>query len=135
MSEARKHCDWDSFQENPTFKLLANYKDNVFRPELPEGLPERCAIEHRIDAKDSNLAINGDTATRNCAVGYRHGKEEAHSTKHQPTRCTNVLRSKTCLMDYRYLNSNTIRQSIPMTRKDDILDAMSVGFGVAHGSL
>ncbi|KAG3109584.1 hypothetical protein PI125_g10791 [Phytophthora idaei] len=27
--------------------------------------------------------------------------------------------------DHRYLYSNTVRQSIPMTRKEDILDAMS----------
>ncbi|OWY91640.1 hypothetical protein PHMEG_00039695, partial [Phytophthora megakarya] len=49
--------DWDSFRENPAFKLLANYKDNVFRPELPEGLPERREIEHRIDVKAPNLAM------------------------------------------------------------------------------
>ncbi|KAE9049925.1 hypothetical protein PR001_g2868 [Phytophthora rubi] len=48
---------WNIFRENPAFNLLAEYKDNVFRPELPEGLPEKREIEHRIDVKDSNLAM------------------------------------------------------------------------------
>ncbi|KAG3131041.1 hypothetical protein PI126_g20236 [Phytophthora idaei] len=33
--------DWDTFRSNPAFDLLVEYKDNVFRPELPEGLPEK----------------------------------------------------------------------------------------------
>ncbi|KAE9063447.1 hypothetical protein PF010_g28988, partial [Phytophthora fragariae] len=28
--------DWDSFKDNPAFPLLVEYKDSVFRPELPE---------------------------------------------------------------------------------------------------
>jgi hypothetical protein len=31
--------DWDSFKDNPAFQLLVEYKDSVFRPELPEGRP------------------------------------------------------------------------------------------------
>ncbi|POM69577.1 Hypothetical protein PHPALM_14126 [Phytophthora palmivora] len=49
--------DWESFQDNPAFKLLMEYKDNVFRPELPEGLPEKRGIEYRINVKDLNLAM------------------------------------------------------------------------------
>ncbi|KAG6610400.1 uncharacterized protein IUM83_19466 [Phytophthora cinnamomi] len=49
--------DWDTFRENPAFDLLTEYKDNVFLPELPEGLPEKREHEHRIDVKDPNLAM------------------------------------------------------------------------------
>ncbi|KAG6574343.1 uncharacterized protein IUM83_07092 [Phytophthora cinnamomi] len=38
-SQRYLETDWDSFRENTTFKLLTEYKDNVFHPELPEGLP------------------------------------------------------------------------------------------------
>ncbi|KAJ8574902.1 hypothetical protein ON010_g4312 [Phytophthora cinnamomi] len=48
--------NWYNFRENPAFKLLTEYKDDVFRPELPKGLPEKLDIEHRIDVKDPNLA-------------------------------------------------------------------------------
>ncbi|KAG2770886.1 hypothetical protein PC129_g15104 [Phytophthora cactorum] len=49
--------DWDTFRDNPVFQLLMGYKDNVFQPELPEGLPEKRDIEHRIDVKDPNLGM------------------------------------------------------------------------------
>ncbi|POM66892.1 Hypothetical protein PHPALM_17178 [Phytophthora palmivora] len=88
--------DWESFQDNPVFNLLMEYKDNVFRPELPEALPEKRENEHRIDVKDPNLAMK--------PVGW------------------------TIVHDYRYLNSNTVRQSIPMTRKEDIVDAMAESY-------
>ncbi|OWZ12275.1 hypothetical protein PHMEG_00014591 [Phytophthora megakarya] len=49
--------DWGSFRDNPAYDPLTNYKGDVFRPVLPEGLPERRTIEHRIDVKDPNLAM------------------------------------------------------------------------------
>ncbi|GMF34980.1 unnamed protein product [Phytophthora fragariaefolia] len=49
--------DWNSFRENTAFKFLTEYKDNAFRPELPDGLPEKRDIEHRIDVKEPNLAM------------------------------------------------------------------------------
>ncbi|KAJ8524885.1 hypothetical protein ON010_g16231 [Phytophthora cinnamomi] len=49
--------DWESFRSNPAFDLLTEYQHTVFRPELPEGLPEKREIEHRIDVKDPNLAM------------------------------------------------------------------------------
>ncbi|GMF44414.1 unnamed protein product [Phytophthora fragariaefolia] len=52
-----RETDRDIFLENPAFNLLTEYKSNVFRPELPEGLPEKREIEHRIDVKDPNLAM------------------------------------------------------------------------------
>ncbi|KAG3111883.1 hypothetical protein PI124_g8256 [Phytophthora idaei] len=48
---------WETFRTNPAFDLLVEYKDNVFRPEIPEGLPEKRDIEPRIDVKDANLAM------------------------------------------------------------------------------
>ncbi|GMF20524.1 unnamed protein product [Phytophthora fragariaefolia] len=128
--------DWDSFRANPAFKLLTEYKDNVFRPELPEGLPEKRDIEHRIDVKDPNLAM--------FRLQWRQSPEQQREIVHwvedmvkkklirpsigphaAPTFCVRKPVGWRIVHDYRYLNSNTVRQSIPMTRKIDILDAMS----------
>ncbi|KAG2912102.1 hypothetical protein PC117_g18976 [Phytophthora cactorum] len=49
--------DWEPFRSNPDFDLLVEYKDNAFRPELPEGLPVKRDVEHRIDVKDANIAM------------------------------------------------------------------------------
>ncbi|KAG6616516.1 uncharacterized protein IUM83_13077 [Phytophthora cinnamomi] len=58
-AKARRNLetDWDTFLENSAFDLLTGYKDNVFRSELPEGLPEKREIEYRIGVKDPNLAM------------------------------------------------------------------------------
>ncbi|KAG3094578.1 hypothetical protein PI124_g17220 [Phytophthora idaei] len=58
-TKAQRHLEtaWDTFRSNSAFDLLVEYKDNVFRPEHPEGLTEKRDIEHRIDAKDANLAM------------------------------------------------------------------------------
>ncbi|KAE8980625.1 hypothetical protein PR003_g9912 [Phytophthora rubi] len=128
--------DWDSFKDNPAFPLLVEYKDSVFRPELPEGLPEKRDIEHRIDVKDPNIAMYRQQ--------WRQSPEQQReivrwvidmvkkklirpsiSSHAAPTFCVRKPVGWRIVHDYRYLNSNTVRQSIPMTRKEDILDAMS----------
>ncbi|KAE9333520.1 hypothetical protein PF008_g14406 [Phytophthora fragariae] len=128
--------DWDSFKDNPAFPLLVEYKDSVFRPELPEGLPEKRDIEHRIDVKDPNIAMYRQQ--------WRQSPEQQReivrwvidmvkkklirpsiSSHAAPTFCVRKPVGWRIVHDYRYLNSNTVRHSIPMTRKDDILDAMS----------
>ncbi|KAE8984588.1 hypothetical protein PF011_g20719 [Phytophthora fragariae] len=128
--------DWETFRENPAFNRLEEYKDNVFRPELPEGLPEKREIEHRIDVKDPNLAMYRQQ--------WRQSPEQQReivrwvidmvkkklirpsiSPHAAPTFCVRKPVGWRIVHDYRYLNSNTVRQSIPMTRKEDILDAMS----------
>ncbi|GMF18113.1 unnamed protein product [Phytophthora lilii] len=49
--------DWDLFKDNPTFLVLKEDKDTVFKPELPDGLPMERKIEHRIDVKDPSVAM------------------------------------------------------------------------------
>ncbi|KAG2922036.1 hypothetical protein PC117_g16080 [Phytophthora cactorum] len=112
------------------------YKDNVFQPELPEGLPEKRDIEHRIDVKDPNLAMYRQQ--------WRQSPEQQReiirwvedmlkkklirpsiSPHAAPTFCVRKPVGWRIVHDYRYLNSNTVRQSIPMTRKEDILDVMA----------
>ncbi|ETM32674.1 hypothetical protein L914_19978, partial [Phytophthora nicotianae] len=51
------NTDWEPFKDNPAYPVLVEYKDNVFKPELPDGLPMECDIEHRIDVKDPNTAM------------------------------------------------------------------------------
>ncbi|POM80403.1 Polyprotein [Phytophthora palmivora] len=128
--------DWKRFQDNPAFNLLVEYKDNVFRPELPEVLPEKREIERRIDVKDLNLAM--------CRQQWRQSPEQQReivrwvidivkkklirpsiSPHAAPTFCVRKPVGWRIVHDFRYLNSNTVRQSIPMTRKEDILDAMA----------
>ena len=58
-AKAQRYLETDReiFRKNPAFDLLMTFKNSVFRPELPEGLPEKRNVEHRIDVKDSNLAM------------------------------------------------------------------------------
>ncbi|ETP10967.1 hypothetical protein F441_13493 [Phytophthora nicotianae CJ01A1] len=51
------NTDWETFNDNPAYPILVEYKDNVFKPELPDGLPMERDIEHRIDVKDPNTAM------------------------------------------------------------------------------
>ncbi|GMF22833.1 unnamed protein product [Phytophthora fragariaefolia] len=51
------HTDWESFMNNPAYPIIIDYKDNVFKPELPDGLPMQRDIEDRIDVKDPNIAL------------------------------------------------------------------------------
>ncbi|KAG3080218.1 hypothetical protein PI125_g20501 [Phytophthora idaei] len=127
---------WDTFRDNPGFQLLMGYGDNVFQPELPQGLPEKRDIEHRIDVKDPNLAMYRQQ--------WRQSPEQQReiirwvedmvkkklirpsiSPHAAPTFCVRKPVRWRIVHDYRYLNSNTVRQSIPMTRKEDILDAIA----------
>ncbi|GMF17866.1 unnamed protein product [Phytophthora lilii] len=53
--------------------------------------------------------------------------ERTHPPKYQPTRSTHLLCPETCWMAYRRLplpNTDTVRQSVPMTRKEDMFDSM-----------
>ena len=45
-----------------------------------------------------------------------------------PTFCVRKPVGWRIVHDYRQLNENTIRQSIPMTRKEDVFDSMSGGY-------
>ncbi|KAE9078403.1 hypothetical protein PF010_g23139 [Phytophthora fragariae] len=124
--------DWDSFKGNPVLPLLVEYKGSVFRPELPEGLPEKRDIEHRIDVKDSNFAMYRQQ--------WRQSREQQReivrwvvdmvkkklilpsiSPHAAPTFCVRKPVGWRIVQDYRYLNSNMVRESIPMTRKEDII--------------
>ncbi|KAG3092027.1 hypothetical protein PI124_g20690 [Phytophthora idaei] len=129
-------ADWDTFRDNPGFQVLMGYKDNVFQPELPEGLPEKRDIEHRIDVKDPNLAIyrqqwRQSSEQRREIIRWVEDMVKKKlirpsiSPHAAPTFCVRKPVGWRIVHDYRYLNSNTLRQSIPMTRKEDILDAMA----------
>ncbi|ETI32387.1 hypothetical protein F443_20800 [Phytophthora nicotianae P1569] len=114
------NTDWEPFNDNPAYPVLVEYKDNVFKPELPDGLLMECDIEHRIDVKDPNTAM------------YRQQwrlspeqKTEIDNPHAAPTFCVRKPVGWRIVHDYRYLNSNTIRQSVPMTHKEDVSDSMA----------
>ncbi|OWZ22769.1 LOW QUALITY PROTEIN: hypothetical protein PHMEG_0002466 [Phytophthora megakarya] len=117
--------DRDSFRQNPTLKLLMNYKDNVLRPVLPEGLPERRERENRIDVKDSNLAMyrqqlrQSPEQQREIIIDMAKKKliRPSISSHAGSTFCIRKPAGWRIVHDYRYVNSNTILQRIPMTRK------------------
>ena len=128
--------DWESFKDNPAYDLIRKFKDTVFKPELPDGLLMKRDIEHRVDVKDDNVAM-----FRQQWRLSPDQKKEIHqwvksmvskglirpsiSPHAAPTFCVRKPVGWRIVHDYRLLNSNTIRQSIPMTRKEDIFDAMS----------
>ncbi|KAE8984328.1 hypothetical protein PR003_g24476 [Phytophthora rubi] len=122
-----RETDWDSFKDNPAFSLLVEYKDSVFRPELPEGLPEKRDIEHRIDVKDPNLAMYRQQWRQSpeqqreivrCVIDMVKKKLICPSISPYaaPTFCVRKSVGWRIVHDYRYLNSNTARQSIPMRK-------------------
>ncbi|OWZ08969.1 LOW QUALITY PROTEIN: reverse transcriptase [Phytophthora megakarya] len=131
--------DWETFRANPAYNLLKEYKDTVFRPELPEDFPEKREIEHQIDVRDPNLTM------------YRHLWRQLPEQQREivrwvedmvekklvrpsinpqaaPTFCVRKPIRWRIVHDYRYLNSNTIRQRIPMTSKEDVLDDMAAAY-------
>ncbi|KAJ8562035.1 hypothetical protein ON010_g7641 [Phytophthora cinnamomi] len=136
----RKICyldaDWERFRANPAYELLNEYKDTVFRPELLEGLPGKREIEHRIDVRDPNLAMyrlqwRQSPAQQLQIVGWVEDMVKKKlirpsiSAYAAPTFCVRKAVGWRMAHDYRYLDSNTNRRSVPMTRKEDIMDDMA----------
>ncbi|KAG2897209.1 hypothetical protein PC115_g17276 [Phytophthora cactorum] len=139
IGTAKAHCyletDWDMFRSK-AFDLLVEYKDNAFRPELPEGLPEKRNIEHRIDVMDANLAMYRQQwrqSPEQQRESIRWAQDMVKKKLIRPrisqhaalTFCVRKPVIWQIVHDYRYLNSNSGRQSIPMTGKEDTLDVIS----------
>ncbi|POM64835.1 Hypothetical protein PHPALM_19585 [Phytophthora palmivora] len=80
---------WESFQDNPAFKLLMEYKDNII------DMVKMKLIQPNISPHAAS------------------------------TFCVRKTVSWRIVHDYQYLYSNTVRQSIPMARKEDFLDVMA----------
>ncbi|KAE8907766.1 hypothetical protein PF005_g16824 [Phytophthora fragariae] len=128
--------DWESFKKNPAYPIILEYKDSGFTPELPDGLPMERDMEHRIDVKYPNIAMYRqqwklspeqkaeiDKWVRDTiAKGLIRPNISPHAA---PTFCVRKPVGWRIVHDYRYLNSNTIRQSVPMTRKEDVFDSMA----------
>ncbi|KAE9099972.1 hypothetical protein PF010_g14996 [Phytophthora fragariae] len=128
--------DWESFKKNPAYPIILEYKDSGFTPELPDGLPMERDMEHRIDVKYPNIAMYRqqwrlspeqkaeiDKWVRDTiAKGLIRPSISPHAA---PTFCVRKPVGWRIVHDYRYLNSNTIRQSVPMTRKEDVFDSMA----------
>ncbi|OWY99647.1 polyprotein [Phytophthora megakarya] len=130
------NIDWESFTNNAAYPVLVEYKDNVFKRELPDGLPMERDIEHRIDVKDPNTVIYRqqwrlspeEKAKIDQWVRERITKgliRPSISPHAAPTFCVRTPVGWRIVHDYRYVNNNTIRQSVPMTRKEDVFDSMA----------
>jgi len=131
--------DYESFRGNPAFDLVTEFRDSVFQPELPDGLPTERPIEHRIDIKDKSIAMyrqqwrlspeQKEEVEKWVREMVRKGLIRPSISPHAaPTFCVRKPVGWRIVHDYRQLNSNTIRQSIPMTRKEDVFDAMAGGY-------
>ncbi|GMF44478.1 unnamed protein product [Phytophthora fragariaefolia] len=130
------HTDWESFNNNPAYPVIIDYKDNVFKPEPPEGLPMERDIEHRIDVKDSNIAMYRQQwrlspeqkaeidkwVREKIAKGLIRPSISPHAAL---TFCVRKPVGWRIVHDYRYLNSNTIRQSVLITRKEADCDSLA----------
>ena len=54
-----KQQGWDALKDNPAFNVLWNYKDTVFRTELPNTTPPvREGIEHEIKLQPGTTPIS-----------------------------------------------------------------------------
>ena len=130
---------WESFTNNPAYKTLLKYKDTVFKPDLPGGLPKKRDIEHRIDVKDPSLQmyrqqwrLSPEQRVEIDSWVYKMVKtaliRPSISPHAAPTFCVRKPVGWRIVHDYRQLNENTVRQSVPMTRKEDVFDAMAGGY-------
>ncbi|GMF42245.1 unnamed protein product [Phytophthora fragariaefolia] len=116
--------DWDSFKANPALPMLKDYKDGVFIPELPDGLPMERDIEHRTDVKDLKVA----TPTFVCG-----NQLDGESTMTIGTSTT--IRSVRFL---RYANANTnhcLDYEVPLLTRHSRLHNADVVFMITGSSV
>jgi hypothetical protein len=126
--------DYESFRDNPAFELITEFRTSVFQPELPDGLPASRDIEHRIDVKDKSLAMYRQQWRLSPEQKTEIEKWVKEMVKKKlirpsisphaaPTFCVRKPVGWRIVHDYRQLNNNTIRQSVPMTRKEDMVSS------------
>ncbi|GMF15818.1 unnamed protein product [Phytophthora lilii] len=94
------HTDWDTFKNNPAYS------------ELKELSPEQ---KTEIDKWVREMI----------SKGLIRPSISPHAA---PTFCVRKPVGWRIVHDYRYLNNNTIRQSVPMTRKEDVFDSMASSY-------
>ncbi|POM64578.1 Hypothetical protein PHPALM_19875 [Phytophthora palmivora] len=136
FSKSEKKNAKESLKKNSAYPVNVEYKDSVFTPELPDGLPMERDIEHRIDVKDPNIAMYrkqwrlspdqkaeiNKWVREMIAKGLIQPNISPHAAL---TFCVRKPVGCGIVHDYRNLNSNTIRQCVPMTRKEDVFDSMA----------
>ena len=130
--------DLETFKNNPAYWLLKEYQNTLFRPKLPTTLPPRRETDIDIEVKDKNKAMY-----RSQFRLSPEQKEEVNKWVKDMIRAGIIRPSRSphaaptfslkkpvgwrIVHDYRQLNSNTIRLSTPLIRKEDISDKFQEG--------
>ncbi|GMF36760.1 unnamed protein product [Phytophthora lilii] len=135
--DAQRQIDIDSYREHPAYPVLLKHK-SVFQKKLPSALPPRGHGEHEIKV-DTDEAIFRrqwrlspaqekvimDWVEEMLAAGLIRPSTSPHGA---PTFCVKKPVGWRIVHAYRALNSHTVRRTLPMPRKDKIIDNMRDGY-------
>ncbi|POM58000.1 LOW QUALITY PROTEIN: Reverse transcriptase [Phytophthora palmivora] len=120
----------DSYRGHPSYSVLLKHKP-VFQQKLPSCLPpiERGVHEINVDTKEaiflevipSTRKVIRDSVEEMLAAGLIRPSTSPHGA---PTFCVKKPVGWRIVHDYRALNMHTIRRTLPMSRKDKIIDKM-----------
>ena len=130
--------DWESFKDNPAYKLICEYKD-IFRTELPNEAPKdttlRAEIQHEINVTDTKpIALKQyplSPAQREALSKWTDGMlrvgliRVSKSPYNFPIFAIKKADGFRFVHDYRLLNAITLTPKIPIPLKDDIFNRMS----------
>ncbi|POM65345.1 Hypothetical protein PHPALM_18951, partial [Phytophthora palmivora] len=129
--------DIDTYRDHPVFPVLLKHKD-VFKQKLPTGLPPREHGEHIMEV-DTNEAIfrrqwRQSPVQEKVIMDWVRELRSAGLIRHStsphgaPTFCVKKPVGWRIVHDYRAMNSHTIRRTLPMPRKDSIIEKMQGAF-------
>lgn len=116
-------------------EIIAEFQD-VFPEELPDGLPPKRNMVHRIDEKEGSIPVNGPIyrlSHKELETLRKYLQEEVNAGRINPScspygspvlfvpKKDGTIR---LCVDYRALNKQTIKNRYPLPRIDDLLDQL-----------
>lgn len=133
VKPATRATDIEDYKNHPVYPYLRKYP-GLFRQKLPPNLPPVEHGLHRMDVKSNDpifrqqwrqSPVQEAEITRWVremeAVGYIRRSTSPHGA---PTFCVRKPDGWRIVHDFRAMNLNTVRRTMPMPRKDKILETM-----------
>ncbi|OWY93176.1 LOW QUALITY PROTEIN: hypothetical protein PHMEG_00037525 [Phytophthora megakarya] len=144
FTQNRKKCgrteepvDIESFRDHPVFALLLKHKE-LYKQKLPMDLPPHEHGEHvmEVDTKEavfrrqwrqspSQEKVIMDWVRELRKAGLIRTSTSPHGA---PTFCVKKPVGWRIVHDYRAMNSHTVRRTLPMPRRDSIIEKMQGAF-------